>query len=153
VPKFLLIGTDYRLQLIDDFAAIAELSPLDIDGVRFFEAVWQGQTLHIETAIVRDQDLILSRASDADILIMVISESDGPMPMDAAELAATPDRIELSAVYLSNPQPDPEIRDLVKLEITQLVFRNRPRWQPRYLTENCSAFFHTLKAAFFTDCL
>lgn len=153
MPKFLLLGTDYRLQLIDDFAAIAELSPSDINGVRFFEAVWQGQTLHVETTIARDQDLIVSRASDTDFLIMIISESDGPMPIDVVELAATPDRIELAAVYLSNPQPDPEIRELVKLEVTQIVHKNRPRWQPRYLTENCNAFFHVLKAAFFTDCL
>ena len=44
MPTFLLIGSDKRLELMEDLAAIAELDPQDEGGVRFFEAVaWQSQ--------------------------------------------------------------------------------------------------------------
>ena len=153
MPKFLIIGADSRLQMIDDLAAIAELDPIESDGVRFFEATWQAETLRVETMIVRDQDLIVTRAADTDFLLLVISESDGIMPMDAAELAATPDRIELAGVCFTNLQPDPDVRQLVQLEITETVKTNRPRWKERFLTEDCNTFFHILKTSFFTDCL
>lgn len=153
MPKFLMIGTDSRLQLIDDLAAIAELSPIESDNVRSFEATWQGQTLLVETLIIRDQDLIVSRASDADFLLLVISEADGPMPSDRAELEATPDHVELAGVCFTNLQTDPELRQLLQLEMTQMVRENRPRWKERFLNENCNIFLHILKTSFFTDCL
>ncbi|HEU4390620.1 MAG TPA: hypothetical protein VFV34_22645, partial [Blastocatellia bacterium] len=96
MPTFLLIGTDSRLGLIDDLAAIAELDPVEGEGVRSFEATWQGQTLRVETPVLRDLDLIQGRAPDADFLLLVISESDGIMPIDVAELEATPDRVDLA---------------------------------------------------------
>jgi hypothetical protein len=156
MPTFLLIGSDKRLDLIEDLAAIAELDPQDAAGVRFFEAAaWQSQTLRIETPNARDADLIAARAAAADFLILVIAEEDGPMPNDRIELEATPERVELSAVYLAPTAAplDPELRELVKLEVMELVRRKRPRWNPRFTAESCETFFHFFKRSFFTDCL
>jgi hypothetical protein len=156
MPTFLLIGSDKRLPLIEDLAAIAELDPQDADGVRFLEATaWQSQVLRVETPITRNLDVIAARAAVADFLILIISEADGPMPIDRIELEASPERVELSAVYLAATVPplDPELRELVKIELTELIREKRPRWSPRFLTENCDTFFHVLKRSFFGDCL
>ncbi len=156
MPTFLLIGSDKRLELMEDLAAIAELDPQDEGGVRFFEAVaWQSQILRVETPILRDVDLVAARSAAADFLILVIAEADGPMPNDRIELEATPERVDLSAVHLAPAVPpiDPELRELAMLEVTELVRRNRPRWNPRFSTENCETFFHFFRRAFFTDCL
>jgi hypothetical protein len=153
MPKFLMFGTDSRLQLIDDLAAIAELDVVEGDNVRSFEATWQGQTLRVETPVIRDQDLIDSRASDANFLLLVVSQADGLMPLDLAELEATPDRVELAGICFTNLIPDPELVQLVQSEITALVRRKRPRWKERFVGEDCNIFFHILKTSFFTDCL
>ena len=156
MPTFLLIGSDKRLDLIEDLAAIAELDPQDVGGVRFFEAAaWQSQVLRVETPIARDVDLVAARSAAADFLILVIAEEDGPMPNDRIELEATPERVDLSAVHLAPTAApfDPELRELVKLEVTELVRRKRPRWNPRFTAENCETFFHFFKRSFFTDCL
>ena len=155
MPKFLLVGTDARLQLIDDLAAIAELSPIDSDNVRSFEATWRDQTLIVETLVIRDQDLIESRASDADFILLVISEAEGMMPSDRAEFEATPDHVELAGICFTNLQADadPEAKQLLQLEVTEFVKMKRPRWKERFLFENCNIFFHILKTSFFTDCL
>jgi hypothetical protein len=55
MPRFLMIGSDTRLELLDDLAAIAEIDLTEIDNARFFEATWQTQTLRIETLTTRDQ--------------------------------------------------------------------------------------------------
>jgi hypothetical protein len=156
MPTFLLIGADNRLPLIEDIAAIAEVDPQDADGVRFLEATaWQSQILRIETPITRDLDVITARSAVADFLILIISEADGPMANDRTELEASPERVELSSVYLAATVPplNPDIRELIKLEVTELIRQKRPRWSPRYLTENCDTFFHILKRSFFSDCL
>ena len=153
MPKFLILGADSRLQLIDDLAAIAELDPVDDDTVRSFEATWQDQTLRVETLIIRDQNLIESRASDADFLLLVISEIDGVMPADLAELEATPDRVELAGICCTNLLADPDLSQLVRSEVAEVVRRKRPRWKEKFVSENCSLFFHILKTSFFTDCL
>lgn len=156
MPTFLLIGSDNRLPLIEDLAAIAEVDPQDADGVRFLEAnAWQSQVLRVETPTTRDLDVIAARSAVADFLILIISEADGPMPIDRIELEATPERLELSAVHLAATVPplDLELRELIKIELTHLIRGKRPRWTPRFLTENCDTFFHVLKRSFFTDCL
>jgi hypothetical protein len=153
MAKFLVIGTDSRLQLIDDLAAIAEVDPTESDNIRSFEATWQGQTLRVETPVIRDQGLIESSATDADFLLLVISEVDGMMPMELAELEATPDRVELAGVCCTNLQADPDLKQLVHLDVTAAVKVKRPRWKERFLEEDCNTFFHILKTAFFTDCL
>jgi hypothetical protein len=156
MPTFLLIGAENRLPLIEDLAAIAEVDPQDADGVRFLEAnAWQSQDLRIETPITRNLDVITARSAVADFLILIISEADGPMSIDRIELEASPERVELSTVYLAATIPplDPDIRELIKLEVTELIRKKRPRWNPCYLTENCDTFFHILKRSFFNDCL
>jgi hypothetical protein len=153
MPKFLMIGTDSRLELIDDLAAIAELDPVESDNIRSFEATWQGQTLRVETPVIRDQDLIETRATDADFLLLVISETDGMMPIDLAELDVTPDRVELAGVCCTDLLADPELRQLVQLGVTEAVRIRRPRWKEQFLVEDCNIFFHILKTSFFTDCL
>ena len=153
MPKFLVIGTDSRLELIDDLAAIAELDPIESDGIRSFEATWQGQTLRVETPLVRDEDLIEARATDADFLLLVISATDGMMPTDLAELQATPDRVELAGVCFYHLLADPELMQLVQLGVADAVKIKRPRWKERFLIEDCNIFFHILKTSFFTDCL
>jgi hypothetical protein len=153
MPKFLMLGTDSRLQLIDDLAAIAELDPVESNNIRSFEATWQGQTLHVETPVIRDQNLIESRASDADFLLLVISETNGMMAIDLAELEATPDRVELAGVCCTSVLMDPDLRQLVHIEITEAVRKKRPRWKEQFLIEDCNIFFHILKTSFFTDCL
>ena len=154
MPNFLMIGTDSRLQLIDDLAAIAELDLTESDNIRSFEATWQGHTLRVETPVTRDQALIESRATDADFILLVISAADGMMPPDLAELEATPDRVELAAVCSTNLEgADPELIKLVYLDVTGAVRIKRPRWKETFLEENCNTFFHILKTSFFTDCL
>jgi hypothetical protein len=157
MPTFLVFGSDKRLELMEDLAAIAELDAQDAGGMRFFEAAaWQSQVLRVEIPIARDADLVAAQAAVADFLILVIAEDDGPMPNDRIELEATPERVELSAVYLAptaSPPFDPELRDLVKIEITELVRRKRPRWNPRFVSEGCETFLHFFKRSFFTDCL
>ena len=153
MPRFLIFGADSRLQLIDDLAAIAELDPVDDDTVRSFEATWQDQALRVETLIIRDQNLIESRASEADFLLLVIFEIDGMMPADLAELEATPDRVELAGICCTNVLADPDLSQLVRSEITEVVRRKRPRWKEKFVSENCNLFFHILKTSFFTDCL
>jgi|694.fasta_scaffold127213_2 hypothetical protein len=156
MPTFLLIGSDVRLPLIEDLAAIAELDPQDADGVRFFEATaWQSQVLRVETPITRNLDVIAARSAVADFLILTIADADGPMQPDLIELEASPERVELSMVYLAATVPPlhPELRELVKFEVTELIRRKRPRWSPRFHTENCDTFFHLLKRSFFSDCL
>ena len=153
MPKFLVIGTDSRLQLLDDLAAIAELDPIESDGIRSFEATWQGQTLRVETPLVRDEDLIETRATDADFLLLVISPTDGMMPTDLAELQVTPDRVELAGVCFYHLLTDPELMQLVQLGVAEAVKIKRPRWKERFLIEDCNIFFHILKTSFFTDCL
>lgn len=153
MPKFLIIGTDARLQLIDDLAAIAELDPAESENIRSFEATWQGETLRVETLVIRDQDLIAARATDADFLLLVISEIDGMMPAELAELEVTPDRVELAGVCCTNLLADPDLRQLCHLDATTAIKIKRPRWKERFLDEDCSTFFHILKTSFFTDCL
>jgi len=153
MPKFLMFGTDSRLQLIDDLAAIAELDVVESDNVRSFEATWQGQTLRVETPVIRDQDLIESRASDANFLLLVVSQADGLMPADLEELEATPDRVELAGVGFTNLIGDPELIELIQSEITERARRKRPRWKERFISGDCDIFFHVLKTSFFTDCL
>jgi hypothetical protein len=156
MPTFLLLGSDNRLLLLEDLAAIAEVDPQDADGVRFLEATaWQSQNLRVETPISRDLDVIAARSALADFLILIISEADGPMPVDRMELEASPERVEVSTVYLAATTPplDPELRELLKIELTELIRQKRPRWSPRFLAENCETFFHILKRSFFTDCL
>lgn len=156
MPTFLLIGSDKRLPLIEDLAAIAELDPQEADGVRFFEATaGQSQVLRVETPITRNVDVIAARAAVADFLILVIFEADGPMQPDRLELEATPERVELSTVYLAEAVPpvDRDVRELIKLEVTELIRTQRPRWSPRFHTENCDTFFYLLKRSFFSDCL
>jgi len=121
MPNFLLIGADQRLPLIDDLAAIAELDPQEADGIRFFEATaWQSQVLRVETPITRNLDVIAARSAVADFLILIIFEADGPMQPDRMELEASPERLELSTVYLAATVPpiDPGIRELIKIEVT-----------------------------------
>ena len=153
MPKCLIVGTDSRLGLIDDLAAIAELDPAESDNIRFFEATWQGQTMRVETPLIRDQDLIQTRAADADFLLLVISETDGLMPIDLAELEASPDRVELAGICCTNLLADPELRQLVRLGATEAVKIKRPRWKEQFLIEDCDIFFQILKTSFFTDCL
>jgi len=156
MPTFLLIGADKRLPLIDDLAAIAELDPQEADGVRFFEATaWQSQVLRVKAPVTRDLDVIAARAAVADFLILVIFEAEGPMQPDRLELEATPERLELTTVYLAEAVPplNPELRELVRFELTELIRRKRPRWRPRFHTENCDTFFHLFKRSFFSDCL
>jgi hypothetical protein len=141
------------LGLIDDLAAIAELDPAESDNIRFFEATWQGQTMRVETPLIRDQDLIQTRAADADFLLLVISETDGLMPIDLAELEASPDRVELAGICCTNLLADPELRQLVRLGATEAVKIKRPRWKEQFLIEDCDIFFQILKTSFFTDCL
>jgi hypothetical protein len=156
MPTFLLIGSDKRLPLIDDLAAIAELDPQEADGVRFFEATaWQSQVLRVETPITRDLDVITARSAVADFLILIIFEADGPMQPDRIDLEASPERVELSTVYLAEafPPVDRDVRELIKLELTELIRQKRPRWRPRFHTDNCDTFFHLFKRSFFSDCL
>jgi hypothetical protein len=156
MPTFLLIGADKRLPLIDDLEAIAELDPQEADGVRFFEATaWQSQVLRVKAPVTRDLDVIAARAAVADFLILVIFEAEGPMQPDRLELEATPERLELTTVYLAEAVPplNPELRELVRFELTELIRRKRPRWRPRFHTENCDTFFHLFKRSFFSDCL
>jgi hypothetical protein len=153
MPTCLIIGQDVRLGIMDDLAAIAELDAVDADGVRSFEATWQGQTLRVETPLLRDEELIQTRSNAADFLMLVIAESDGIMAKEVAELEATPDRLELVGVAVTNLVDDAELRELVRLEVVQAVARKRPRWEPRFVAEDCTIFFHILKAAFFGDCL
>ena len=153
MPKFLIFGQDSRLQLIRDLAAIAELDVVESDNVRSFEATGQGQTLRVETPVIRDQDLIESRASDSNFLLLVVSQADGLMPADLAELEATPDRVELAGICFTDLIGDPDLAQLIQLEITEAVRRKRPRWKERFLIEDCDIFFHILKTSFFTDCL
>ena len=156
MPTFLLIGADKRLPLIDDLAAIAELDPQEANGVRFFEATaWQSQVLRVETPVTRDLDVIAARAAVADFLILVIFEADGPMQPDRIDLEATPQRLELTTVYLAEAFPpfDRDMRELSKLGVTEFIRMQRPRWRPRFHTENCDTFFHLFKRSFFSDCL
>jgi hypothetical protein len=52
MPSFLMIGSNARLHLFDDIAAITELDPIESDNIRFFEATWQNQTLRVETLVM-----------------------------------------------------------------------------------------------------
>lgn len=153
MPKFLMIGPDSRFRLIDDLAAIAGLDPLETDNIRSFEATWQGQTLRVETPVIRDLELVETRASDADFILLVISETEGIMPIDLAELEATPARVVLAAVCCTNLLADPELSQLIRVELAEVVRRKRPRWKEHFLVEDCDMFFYILKTSFFTDCL
>ena len=64
--------------------------------------------MRVETPLIRDQDLIQTRAADADFLLLVISETDGLMPIDLAELEASPDRVELAGICCTNLLADPQ---------------------------------------------
>ena len=153
MPKFLMIGPDSRFKLIDDLAAIAEVDPFESDSIRSFEATWQGETLRVETPVVRDLELIETRASDADFILLVISETDGIMPIDLAELEATPDRVAVAAVCCTNLLADPELSQIIRLEVAEVIKRKRPRWKEHFTVEDCDLFFFILKTSFFTDCL
>jgi hypothetical protein len=85
--------------------------------------------------------------------LLVVSQADGLMPADLAELEATPDRVELAGICFTDLIGDPELAQLLQLEITEAVRRKRPRWKERFLIEDCDIFFHILKTSFFTDCL
>lgn len=155
MPTFLLIGhqTTVRLALLDQLGAIAELDPVQVGDVRSFEADWRGRPLRVETVVTDDLPTIVARAELADFLVPVIPESDGPMPKDREQLAATPPRLEVPAVFCVRPSDDPEISQLLHLEVTELIRQSRPRWVPRFVHTDCSSFMFLLARAFFTDCL
>lgn len=155
MPTFLLIGhqTALRVALLDQLAAIAELDAVQAGDVRSFEADWRGRPLRVETVTSDDLPTVVARAELADHLVPVIPESDGPMVKDREQLAATPPRLEVPAVFCVRPSDDPEISELLHLEITELIRENRPRWVPRFVHGDCSSFMFLLARAFFTDCL
>jgi hypothetical protein len=155
MPTFLLIGhhSHARIQLLAQCSAIAELSATQLGDIQFFEGDWRGMPLRVETIVTADLLTIGARAEVADYVVPVISEADGPMPLDREQLAATPARVEVPAVFCVAPVDDAEIRELVHLDVTGMIQEDRPRWTPRFVHTDCGAFMFMLTRSFFTDCL
>ncbi|HEY5784401.1 MAG TPA: hypothetical protein VIT65_06470 [Microlunatus sp.] len=155
MPTYLLIGHNdqARIQLLDQFAAIAELNPVQVGDLRSFEADWRGVPLRVETVVTTDLPTVVARAEHADFLVPVIAEVNGPMPRDREQLAGTPPRLEVPAVFCVAPVDDAEVQALVHLEATELIRENRPRWVPRFVHTDCRSFMFLLARSFFTDCL
>jgi hypothetical protein len=155
MPTFLLIGHDdlSRVRLLDQLGAIAELDPVQAGGLRYFYADWRGAPLRVETVVTGGMAAVAARADEADYLVPVIAEVDGPMPGDREQLVGTPLRLEVPAVFCVDPLDDLELRALVHLETTELIQQERPRWVPRFVHTDCDAFLFLLARSFFTDCL
>lgn len=155
MPTFLLIGhhDQERIELLDQLAAVAELDAVQTGDLRSFQADWRGTPLRVETVVTADLPTIAGRAQLADFLVPVVAEVDGPMPLDRVQLAGTPPRLEVPAVFCVAPVDDPDVRELVHLEVTQLVRQTRPRWVPRFVHGDCRTFMFLLARSFFTDCL
>ena len=155
MPTFLFIGhhDEGRIQLLDQLAAIAELNPSQVGDLRPFEADWRARPLRVETVVTTDLPTVIARAELADYLVPVIAEVDGPMPRDREQLAGTPPRLELPAVFCVAPVDDAELQQLVHLETTALIRQNRPRWEPRFVHTDCKSFMFLMARSFFTDCL
>lgn len=155
MATFLLIGhiDEVRLHLFDQLAAIAELDPAQSGDVRSFEADWRGLPLRVETVVTTHLPTVVARAEQADYLVPVVHEPDGPMPRDREQLLATPPRLEVPAVFCVDPIDDPDLPGLVHAETTALIQQNRPRWVPRFVHGDCRCFMFLLARGFFTDCL